>query len=736
MSAVFINVNKLSANYSSSCHFKIKIVLSTSPYKENVQNKHSFKYEKGTFETNMYEKLELKPYIPLNSESKLHFFLEVYTKTGYKTAGVGVYHLSKGVSKNVPIKIEIQKCPLGKGYLEIQFLNFSLKPSISQNRIIPLNKQKSYDKLNTSNHSNNNDKSYISDISIATNITNIEPIFKNHNIDNSPSKNSSDQIITSNHKKKNSNNKYNVSKNNTNNYNSNNTYNNNTYNGNNNYNTNYNNEEIIKQKDRIISELKTKIDYYNVENKELKNLIKDLKKENKAVNDEKNKLIYQEKEKLKGVVKEKEDLQNQNNILQQNIKMLKNNKINSEQNILNVKVQDEKQNKDLIIQIKNLTNIKLQLEKDNNSKDEKIISLNRKLKEMSVNYQKKIDDLNNNHSSENNINILDFNDRLNLKDDHIAKLKIKIQTLEDNIQSLNQIIAINDREKEKKEEATENMPKLLRQISEKDQIIFELRKEVSDLNNKLQTEKNDRKTQNMIKDISEKEYKTKINELQNIINEKENDMVELRTKYEDIKYNSKKAKIHYIEESDEEKDIGNSQLLFDQLKDIQKTYKEREEMLLKEKDEEIKKLRMRNKDLERENGFDNNSNIEVKKYINEINRLKSKNTYLEEDLGYYKELKNKYMDNEKKTMVCESEIIRLQNLLQKKDDEINSMQKKYRELEDENNRLERQLVNSKGKLGEVLNELAEAETKCANLEEKQRQLKESPVNGALKKLGF
>ena len=159
-------------------------------------------------------------------------------------------------------------------------------------------------------------------------------------------------------------------------------------------------------------------------------------------------------------------------------------------------------------------------------------------------------------------------------------------------------------------------------------------------------------------------------------------------------------------------------------------------MLLKEKDEEIKKLRMRNKDLERENGFDNNSNIEVKKYINEINRLKSKNTYLEEDLGYYKELKNKYMDNEKKTMVCESEIIRLQNLLQKKDDEINSMQKKYRELEDENNRLERQLVNSKGKLGEVLNELAEAETKCANLEEKQRQLKESPVNGALKKLGF
>ena len=115
MTSVLISVNKLSANYSSSCHFKIKIVLSTSPYKETVQNKHSFKYEKGTFETNMFEKLELKPFGPLTSESKLQFFLEVYTKTGYKTAGVGVYRLSKGVSKNVPIRIEIQKCPLGKG---------------------------------------------------------------------------------------------------------------------------------------------------------------------------------------------------------------------------------------------------------------------------------------------------------------------------------------------------------------------------------------------------------------------------------------------------------------------------------------------------------------------------------------------------------------------------------------------------------------------------------------------
>ena len=41
--------------------------------------------------------------------------------------------------------------------------------------------------------------------------------------------------------------------------------------------------------------------------------------------------------------------------------------------------------------------------------------------------------------------------------------------------------------------------------------------------------------------------------------------------------------------------------------------------------------------------------------------------------------------------------------------------------------LEKQLVTSKGKLGEVLNELAEAETKCVNLEEEKKVMK-STIN--------
>ena len=126
MVPIQIMINRLLATYSSSCYFKIKVVLPLLQNKLFDENKHSFKYEKGQNEINIYEKLEITPTTPLTPENKFQFFLEVYTKKGYKTAGVGIYHLAKGISENVPIQIEIKKCPLGKGTLEIQFLNFNL----------------------------------------------------------------------------------------------------------------------------------------------------------------------------------------------------------------------------------------------------------------------------------------------------------------------------------------------------------------------------------------------------------------------------------------------------------------------------------------------------------------------------------------------------------------------------------------------------------------------------------
>ena len=134
---------------------------------------------------------------------------------------------------------------------------------------------------------------------------------------------------------------------------------------------------------------------------------------------------------------------------------------------------------------------------------------------------------------------------------------------------------------------------------------------------------------------------------------------------------------------------------------------------------------MKNKDLVRESVLDNNSNIDINKYINEINRLKNLNNTLEEDLGYYKELNSRFVDNEKKSTVYESENVKLKNELKEKKDVIDALLKKQKELIEQNNLLEQQLVTSKGKLGEVLNELAEAESKCVTLEEEKKKMKQN-----------
>ena len=115
--------------------------------------------------------------------------------------------------------------------------------------------------------------------------------------------------------------------------------------------------------------------------------------------------------------------------------------------------------------------------------------------------------------------------------------------------------------------------------------------------------------------------------------------------------------------------------------------------------------------------------------MNEIKRLKNINSNLEDDLKYYKDLNQEYIENDKKRTKYESENAKLQNLIQKKNEEIDEIKIKQKKLEEENKMLERQLINSKGKLGEVLNELAEVESKCVYLEEEQRQMKKNKSNG-------
>ena len=675
MSSLKIKVIRLIGNYSANCNFKIKIEVSTSSNKESVQNKHSFKYKVGSSEIIMNELLEIILNEPLTNQSKLQFFLEIYTKTGYRPCAKGVLSISE-ITPNKPIQIELQKCPLGKGSVEVEFEKFDLLGS------------------NDNPDNNNNSLPINSTISNSSNKP-AQPIDNTNDLDSN-----------NNNKKSNIN------------------YNNSKSNSNTNNNSNSTNE-IIREKDAQINELKTKVEYFEEENNELKGLINDFKKEKKKLMEEKNNLLAQHKEELQKIKNEKEDAQMELASLQQNMNLLQNNKTNTEREVLSMKTQTDKQIKDLMQQVKNLNNIKSQLENENKLKEEKIINLERKNKEMSVNYQKKINEMGNNFSSERNDVLTNHNEKLKLKEEEIVKLNIKINSLEENIQSLNEVIEMTKKEnKIKGDSGTQNMEKLLQQISEKDKKIFNLQKELNELNNKINNDLDNKSTQNMLSTINEKELKARVNELQNLITEKDNEINDLRTKYDTLKYESSKLQGKQIYANEEEEfDDGNNEMFINQIKEIQRTYKDREEKLIREKNEEIRKLKMRNQDLIRESVLENNSGVDINKYINEINRLNNTNKSLKEELGYYKELNSTFVDSEKKSMAYESENVKLKNLLQDKNNELDLMQKKQKELVEQKDSFENLLVTSKGKIGELLNDLAEAESKCVLLEEENKKLK-------------
>ena len=660
MSTVQLIINKLTASYSSTCHFKIKVVSSSTPNKESAENKHSFKYDKSLQVVNINEKLELNINDNLTFEHKFQFFLEVYTKTGYKTAGLGILQLSKDLKLNNPIQIEIQKCPLGKGTLEVQFIKLDL---LEQEKDI---KNENYGDANTD-----------------FNLTNLNNNKNNNNYINQSN-------ITSNA-----------------------------------------NSDYIREKDEQINELKNKIDYYEEENNELKSLINDFKRDKKKLLEEKNSLINQYNEQIQKLKTEKEDIEIQYMNLEQNMNSLESNKNNIDKKVIDIKNQSDKQIKDLSQQLKNLTNIKQQLENDNKIKEEKILSLERQNKEIAMNYKKQMNEMDNNFSSEKNNAVSNYKEQMKLKDEEISKLNIKIRSLEENNQSLNEVIELTKKENRENNEnsVTENMSKLLEQISEKDKKIFNLQKELNELNAKINRDLNNKDTQNMLSTINEKDLKNKINELQNIINEKDNELIDLRTKYDTLKYESTKFKTKVDYNDEEQFSENNNEIFINQIKEIQKTYKEREEKLLSEKNEEIRKLKLRNKDLFRESVLDNNSGVDITKYVNEINRLKNINTNLEEDLNYYKELNTRFVDVEKKSTLFETENAQLKNLLHQKINEIDNMQKKEKELDEKNKILEQQLVASKDNMGNLLNDLAEAESNNIKLEEEKNKLKNNTGRG-------
>ena len=142
---------KLIAQFSSSFHFKVKIIIKNSSNNNNCESIHSFKYEKGKEELILNDVLEL-PFESENikNDTPIQFLLEIYTKTGYKPAGLGTIQLNK-INNHQNNIINILKCPLGQGNFHV---NIDL-PNNNNNNKFNVNDSKKKESNNIINNNNN-----------------------------------------------------------------------------------------------------------------------------------------------------------------------------------------------------------------------------------------------------------------------------------------------------------------------------------------------------------------------------------------------------------------------------------------------------------------------------------------------------------------------------------------------------------------------------------------------------
>ena len=76
--------------------------------------------------------------------------------------------------------------------------------------------------------------------------------------------------------------------------------------------------------------------------------------------------------------------------------------------------------------LKNITNIKLQLENDNKIKEEKILNLERQNKEITMNYKKKLNEMDTNFSSEKSNVLSNYKEQLTKKEEEIMNIFMEV----------------------------------------------------------------------------------------------------------------------------------------------------------------------------------------------------------------------------------------------------------------------------------------------------------------------
>ncbi len=216
------------------------------------------------------------------------------------------------------------------------------------------------------------------------------------------------------------------------------------------------------------------------------------------------------------------------------------------------------------------------------------------------------------------------------------------------------------------------------------------------------------------KEYAEKNYKEDILAFRKKIEEKDTLIQNINYENENLKFEIEKLK---VELKNLETTKSNDEAFFAQISNMQNLYSDRDKKAVSDLENEIKTLKKEIDTL----------NSQIKKnsmnYESEMNKIKSENIMFKQEIINLTDDSVGAKDNKEKIIKLEKTVSELQNNIALKKVELTQSQQEYDRKKDENTKLsqsivelnlkidslERELIVTKQKLGDVLNEMSEME---------------------------
>ncbi len=315
--------------------------------------------------------------------------------------------------------------------------------------------------------------------------------------------------------------------------------------------------------------------------------------------------------------------------------------------------------------------------------------------------------------------------------DKINHLKSEIESAEEKIRELEEEnMNLKNNQSQGQQEAHESAIGLNKELQNKDSAIKEKNQElqklayhIENLEEKIKFNEMDKESQLERFYHSENKFKDDIINFRQMISQKDIELQNLANEKESVRFENDKLKQELKKLEDSK---SNDEFFFDQISDMQIKFAEKEKNLSEEKESIIKSLK---KDIENLNSTVKKSSLNNEK---ELKILQTENVSLKQEVNYLREEVSSHRDLKDKIIKLEKFLSEIQNGLALKKVELTQSQmecEKYREelnklensLKNENHSqkelieiLQLELVETKQKLGDTLNELGDCESKLTN----------------------